>query len=344
MLTSLHSFCQTDPLLDSLLGKKTAPNPVIPKPVKKIDSSIKEAIRQNNIAGDSLLNPVNDSADLSALDSLQKDSSKNISAINIPSKIPLPVKYLSWEQDIAFSSLFKISLIKVTTGGVFFVEEARMRPPKDILFYTFIALFFFLAVIKTGFPKYYGTIFRSFFQVSFRQKQNRDVLLQNNLPSLLTNILFFITGGLLIGIIITQHNWIPVSFWWLCLDSTVLLICIYTGKFLFVRFSGWIFHANEAAYNYIFIVFLVNKIIGILFIPLLLLLAFADTHEANILTSICVLVSILLLGYRYIMIFSFLRNNLKINAFHFFVYFCTVEILPMLVIFKVLFNKINFIF
>ena len=45
-------------------------------------------------------------------------------------------------------------------------------------------------------------------------------------------------------------------------------------KFAVIQLTGWIFNAKEPATTYSFIVFLVNKIIGLVLLPLLLLLAF----------------------------------------------------------------------
>ncbi len=337
---SLQSFCQNDSSANAgtLLQKETQ------KPIAKTDSSLKNNDQQNIIVKDSpvaaAINSGVDSATFSA-----RDSSQNDSAVNVSNNIHSTEKnQLSWQQDTLFTSLFKISFANKNKKAILFAGDERTVESKDILFYTLAALVLFLAVIKISFPKYFMNIFRSFFQAAFRQKQSRDVLLQNNLPSLLTNILFFLAGGLFIALVAAKHSWTNISFWWLCFYCTLLLACIYGGKFLFIRFSGWVFRADEAASNYIFIVFLVNKIIGIVVIPLLLLLAFADAAAVNVIVTVCGSVCILLLLYRYVMILSFLRNKLKINPFHFFIYLCTVEVLPMLIIYKLLFNKINIVF
>jgi hypothetical protein len=329
---SLHCFCQIDSAVNKSISVKTdslSKNNIPQKPLLK-DSSTAIAIDSTA-----------DSAKISARDSLRNGSEKIVSNNEIH---PAVAMHLSWQQDTLFTNLFKFHFISKNVKAIIITEEERKVDSKDILFYTLAGLVFFLAVIKISFPKYFMNIFRSFLEAGFRQKQSREVLLQNNLPSLLTNILFFLTAGLFIALVSSKHTWINISFWWLYLYCAILLFCVYGGKFLFILFSGWVFRAKEAAGNYIFIVFLVNKVLGIMFIPLLLLLAFADLQEANVIITVCGSVCILLLLYRYIMILSFLRSKLKINPFHFFIYLCTVEILPMLIIYKVLFNKINIVF
>ncbi|MFX5793321.1 DUF4271 domain-containing protein [Acinetobacter baumannii] len=49
----------------------------------------------------------------------------------------------------------------------------------------------------------------------------------------------------------------------------------------------------------------------------------------------------LLFVYRYLVSFGSLRNDLKLNIFHFFLYLCAVEITPMVLLYKLLVNYIG---
>jgi hypothetical protein len=52
-------------------------------------------------------------------------------------------------------------------------------------------------------------------------------------------------------------------------------LLVYLVKYLFLLFTGWVFNSQEATGSYVFVVFLVNKVMGVLLIPFLLIFAFA---------------------------------------------------------------------
>ncbi len=78
------------------------------------------------------------------------------------------------------------------------------------------------------------------------------------------NITFLLAGGLLIALLAAgspQVAQLPLWLLWLYTFGT--LGVIYIGKYLFITFCGWAFNVPQFAFNYNFIVFLVNKVAGI---------------------------------------------------------------------------------
>lgn len=153
------------------------------------------------------------------------------------------------------------------------------------------------------------------------------------------NLFFIITGGLFIALLGVQYRWVAIPFWWLALYCTVILACVYLAKFLVISFAGWVSNSMEAASTYSFIVFLINKILGLILLPIVILMAFADENIRNISVTVAACIAAFLLFYRYAVSLTIIRRNLKISPLHFFIYLCAVEIMPMLVIYKVLFSQ-----
>ena len=220
------------------------------------------------------------------------------------------------------------------------VIDYHKQSSKDDLFYLMAGVIFCLAFIRAVFSKYFRNLFLFFFQTSLRQQQIREQLLQDNLASLFINLLFFISTGLYISLLINYKNWASVSYGWLALFCAVILILIYLGKYFFLLFAGWVFNTKEAAGSYIFLVFMVNKMMGILLIPFLLILSFANATVVDVGITVSIGLIGLLYLYRYLVSFSAIRNKLKVNALHFFLYLCAVEVLPLLLIYKGLINYI----
>jgi hypothetical protein len=111
---------------------------------------------------------------------------------------------------------------------------------------------------------------------------------------------------------------------------------IYIVKFLGLKIVGWLFNVYEATDSYIFIVFTINKMLGILLMPFLLLFAFSTNsiYDASIILS-WVFIG-LLLGYRVILSIGIGRNEIKLRTFHFVLYVLGFEIVPVLLIYKLL--------
>lgn len=79
---------------------------------------------------------------------------------------------------------------------------------------------------------------------------------------------------------------------------------------------------------------------GILLIPLLLLVAFSSQSLVQSAYTLGWILIILVFVYRYIVSFSIIRNKIALNAFHFFIYLISVEIIPLLLIYKLLMKNL----
>jgi hypothetical protein len=178
-------------------------------------------------------------------------------------------------------------------------------------------------------------------QTSIRQKQTREQLLQNNLASVLLNILFVASASIYLTLLIQYKQWVAIQFYPLLLYCVIILFVIYIGKYLFLAFSGWVFNVPEATNAYTFIVFLVNKVLGIVLIPFALMITFSPLPIKQIAITISAGVALVLFMYRYLISFGVIRSNLKVSAFHFFLYLCAVELLPLLLIYKLLVNFVS---
>jgi hypothetical protein len=208
---------------------------------------------------------------------------------------------------------------------------------KEILFYTLVALLLFFAFIKFSFPKYLVDLFRVAFRTTLKQRQIGEQLLQTPLPSLLLNFFFLITASFYISFILKHYSLATdYNFWLLCFYCFVALTVIYIIKFLTLKFLGWLFNVTPTTDGYIFIVFMISKIIGIYLLPFLILLGFTDNNLYVIAFTLSYIGVFALFAYRFILSYGLARNQIKVNPFHFFLYLCAFEIVPLLLIYKAL--------
>jgi hypothetical protein len=170
-----------------------------------------------------------------------------------------------------------------------------------------------------------------------RHQQIREQLLQTPLPSLLLNILFVISGGFYLTLLARYYDFtILGNFWITFLYAIVFVSAIYVGKFIALKLAGWIFAISSATDTYIFIVFLVNKMIGIFLLPFIVLMSFSNQTLFPVLIPLSYLTLVLFLLYRFLNAFRPIRTEIKVNRLYFFLYLCAFEIAPLLLICKVL--------
>jgi hypothetical protein len=231
--------------------------------------------------------------------------------------------------------LYNELVTKSNDGPVIFrIEQRFSLPDKDILYYTIFGLLFLFAFVHNVYPQYFPKLFSQFNQSSLRMLQNREQLLQNSLASLLMNIGFILSFSLMATLLIFNRHLLALSFWegygYICLFFTAL----YVGKYLFLLLAGYTFNSMELIQTYVFVIFMINKVLGILLIPFILILAFARPYFYDFAIVGGAVLAVLLILYRYLFSLTTVRNKLHISSFHFFLYLCAFEIVPILILYK----------
>jgi hypothetical protein len=238
--------------------------------------------------------------------------------------------------DTSYYKLFGHPYLPGKSNALHLTIKERARASKDQLFYIVAALMLLLAFIKLVFGKYFHNIFRLFFQPTFRQKQTREQLLQNNFPSLLYNFFFILSSAVYVALLIQYFHPTSYAFVWLFLYAAIFLTVLYFFKYIFLVFAGWVFNVKEAAETYVFVVYLINKILGILLVPFILIMAFSKAEFIHPTVTISMIIVGLLFLYRYVISFAPVGREIKVSAWHFFFYVLAFEIVPFLLIYKLL--------
>ncbi len=116
---------------------------------------------------------------------------------------------------------------------------------------------------------------------------------------------------------------------------TGILAGLYSIKMLFLRITGWLFQVSQPAETYIFVVFLINKVLGILFLPFTIIIAFAPAGIAafTVTTSFVIIAAFFM--YRSLLGLQAGSSISKVSKFHFLLFILSIEIVPLLAIFRV---------
>lgn len=286
-----------------------------------------------------------------AVDSLgQTDSLRNADSLQrievlqaySLSTVPPPVRdTLRPRLQFSFASdsfRFRKRLFFNFTNPVRYTVSEREWQGKEVVFYTVVALLVLFAAIKNSFRRYLSDLFSAYFRTTVRQRQVKEQLLQNPLPSLLFNVFFVLSAALFFSLLMVHFGFAAgLPFWMLAVYSALALAVIYVGKWVVLKFFGWVFQLSEATEAYIFVVFTTNKILGIVLLPFVVLLGFATGTLSAATATLGLVVVACLFAYRYFLSYISIGRTVNVQAFHFLLYLAAFEVLPLLLINKLLF-------
>jgi hypothetical protein len=239
--------------------------------------------------------------------------------------------------DSARGLVLKRSLLDTHTPGWFFLQREREETGQDFIFYYLLFLFLFFGIIRVSYPRYLSDIFRFYFQSTLRVNQIREQLSHSVVPSMLYNLLFFVASG---GFLFLLSDNYQLSFalprFYLPFVTFGVLILVYGFKQLFVHFLGWAFQVSKAARLYLFVIFLTNKFIGLLLLPLLAGIAFGNGIIKDVFITLSIVLIVFSFVFRFFRAYQTLSGEFKLKWPTYILYLIAAEILPLLLIYKLL--------
>lgn len=216
-------------------------------------------------------------------------------------------------------------------------QHLRNAGGKDWIFYLFSSLLLFLSLLNVIFRKYFNDLFLIFFKTSMRQNQLNEQVAQAELPSLLLNIFFMVSSGLLIYFNFLypnnrQNGRVGVEILY-CIAIPTLM---YFVKFVFIRTISFLFSKNDIGKIYNFNVFLVNKVAGLYFVAMAIVLAYANPAAIIIINTLTIIGLIFFIIMRLNKCYFAANQIVKISLIHFILFVISFELIPVLMVCKVL--------
>ncbi len=213
-------------------------------------------------------------------------------------------------------------------------QVPRKFVSKDAVFYGLAIILLVLGILKVAYARYFSNLLRVFFNTSLRQGQLTDQLLQAKLPSLFFNLFFLIITGCYLFLMLNHFDKITYRDWDILLICIAGISIIYLCKYCTLKFVGWLTGYKQEAETYIFIVFLINKVIAICLVPVVIILPFSDPQLVNVTAIISFILIVLMFILRFFRSYGLLQSRLTVSGFHFTLYIIGIEILPLFLIYK----------
>lgn len=224
-----------------------------------------------------------------------------------------------------------------------------MGNPRPSHNYTFdflacLVLLLFFGLLRQRHPAYVRNIFRAFGNVTLSNRQLKEQIQQNSLPGILLDLLFCFSAAFFLYQTMVYMHWdSQIKHFSPALTITVIAVSIgiiYGIRFLLLRMSGWVFQMPEAMNHYSFNIFLFNRILGIILLPFSIIIAFGAGLWVQIVFLFAIIITIGMYLFRFIRSRQVFSQFLKFSKFHFILYLCASEILPIAIIIKLISNRL----
>lgn len=224
------------------------------------------------------------------------------------------------------------------------VGITRSVASTDWQFYIAIALAAFIGIVNALFGKYIQVLPSLLQSNSLKSKQLKDQLVQNKVAALLLNILFVISAATLIYLIVMQQNStaIGAKYYYIALIAFVITIA-YLLKYVSVKLVGWLCLSKSLANQYIFSIFYFNKLMALLFVPAVVLLLLASNVYFSSIVTVVWFIAALLLVFRYFTAYKLAVAKSQVSSIYILLYICTLEVLPLLLLYKAIIKNGNYL-
>ncbi|MDO9511635.1 MAG: DUF4271 domain-containing protein [Bacteroidales bacterium] len=238
------------------------------------------------------------------------------------------------------------SISKVEIAGFFntsYTPDLPEKPsPVQITIWIPLLLVFIMslvALIRFVYAKKLRIVLRAPFSSRFRQQLKRDSDNMSAAMSTYLMLISYIVWSILIYLIYTRYsqNYLPeVPAYLHFIIILLILFSISRLKYGVIKFWGHLFKTKDYAFKYRFHITLFSIFEGIIISPLLIL----TIYGPNSLSEYFILASVMIFLTLYLMrVVRGLLATLGQGRFfiiYFFLYLCTLEILPLLLLFKLI--------
>ena len=203
------------------------------------------------------------------------------------------------------------------------------------IFYSFAGLFLLLALIRNFWAEYFDKIFLVYFNQGFILRQKKDSMMLWSLPSALLNMLFVLSGSFFLFFGLgSNYTLVGMDRWQVMVFIFVVISIVYFFKYFFLQFLGWMFKQHEAFEQYSFIVFLNNKITGMLMLIAAFVMAFSGEESYKSVFTTVIYMIALLFGLRLFNAFRIFIGQTKAGFFNILLAFVSLELLPTAILLK----------
>lgn len=207
----------------------------------------------------------------------------------------------------------------------------------DWYFLVLIVILAGIAWARIAFGRFLNLIWISAYSYQFASKTLSEQSVLQKRFGLAMDLLYLINGSLFLFLLNLHFNpgIFPESGIEVVLISFLLLFSLLLFRVFVMRFTAFLFQRNELFKGFLYHFFIYNKVIGMVITPFLIAIPYSEgpLKEILIYTGVSLIVINQLIRLFRAAVYVF-KN--VVLFFYLILYLCTLEILPILVVIKVL--------
>lgn len=234
-------------------------------------------------------------------------------------------------------SAYTSSLIASAKPLYYDIEQEQRMPDNTFMFLLLVALLIVLTTLKLAFSNDFTDLFRSVASSNIASQIVRTSREDLSLSSFLMNGIFVVSMSIFTRFVLLHfYPYSALSDNFSIVKLIILFTFFFVAKFALLRYIGNLFELRASVDEYLFNLSAIVRTIGIAMIPILFML-YASSEKYFLFIFIASLV-ILSAGVVMIVIRG-LSTSYKVmysSVYHFLIYICVGEILPVFLFIKLL--------
>ncbi|QPH41700.1 DUF4271 domain-containing protein [Pedobacter endophyticus] len=203
-----------------------------------------------------------------------------------------------------------------------------------LLGFIFLMLIIF-AILKNAFSKQLSAIVQSFFSNRVLNNINKEDNLFSSWPFLLLFVQFGFVFGMFFFLVAQWKDMYQAKDGFKFFFSISLIIIVfYALKLIVLRFLGYLFNVQKPVGEYISILYLSYFNASLLFIPLVVSFALSPLKYGEVYIVLAFLLLAVIFTFQLLRAGVTILSNNKFSRMHLILYFCALEICPILILIK----------
>ena len=202
---------------------------------------------------------------------------------------------------------------------------------QDAFFILVLLSFLLIALIKGMYWKHA----KLFFMGVFAQRYANQYLREENAFTERVNFLTFLLMAINFTLIITKFQ--AVIDLWKIVSVFFLVVLFFLLKLILIKLLGFFFKVKDLAKLAIFFSLLFDKTLGFVLFPLVVVIYFFSVDISSSLIIISMGLFIILFMLKLFWLWKIGTNSFGLSQVYIFLYLCTIEIFPLLLLAKGIF-------
>ncbi len=276
-----------------------------------------------------------DSVSLSQADSVREARVVAVDSSKSHRTAQLEIKYRLWRDQ------FPSPVVQHSYGSptVVLDEIPRKQQREDWKFYLAFSLLILLALIRFGYAREFEELFSAFKNWGPSQQMFRELGTGVSFGTVLLNLFSLLVISLFVFLLLGQFGSLHIDPPWIVMLIAVAAVSFFLlARYLLLKAASLLLPFRKEITLYNFYEIQLNRVLGVLLFPLVLLLIFAPAPSSTYALYSAFAVSAGCILIRYLKGFNIGINYFGRHLFHFLLYICALEIAPVLIIIRLLQN------